>query len=135
MAETSPPHSEQASRLEQQKIEAMSKMLGYAVGITENDLKITGAVASIVDTLAQEVAKRPRDFFSSGSGDADALVAALRARGEGGPGVSGGDIVGGLDWKDIVDTINGLAGFLKDEKAFVMDILRLIFCGCSGKGW
>jgi hypothetical protein len=134
MAEASPPPSEHASRLEQQKTEAMSKMLGYAVGITENDLKLTGAVASIVDTLAHEIAKNPKAFFSGGGGDADALVAALRAR-EGGPGVSGGDIVGGLDWKDIVDTINSLSGFLKDEKAFVMDILRLIFCGCSGKGW
>jgi hypothetical protein len=122
-------------RLEQQKKEALGAVLDLAVKITRNDEKITGSVAMILDALAHEVAKNPTSFFSNGGSDIHALVTALKAKSESGPGVSGGDIVGGLSWSDIVDTIKALEGFLKDEKAFVMDILRLIFCGCSGKGW
>jgi hypothetical protein len=138
MDETSPPPprpDDPGSRLEQQKTEALGALLDLAVKITRNDEKITGAVATIVDNLAQEIAKDPKAFFLNGSSDADALVAALKAKAAGGSGVSGGDIAGGLGWSDVVDTIKALEGFLKDEKQFVMEILRLIFCGCSGKGW
>ena len=138
MAEASPPRpppAEEGSRLEQQKTEGLGVLLDLAIKITRNDEKITGSVSAIVDTLAQEIAKDPKAFFLNQSSDADALVAALKAKTEGGPGVSGGDVVGGLGWSDVVDTIKALEGFLKDEKNFVMEILRLIFCGCSGKGW
>jgi hypothetical protein len=124
-------------RLEQKKQEALEFLLDQSLRFVETDNNINKLVEQLLGVLVQQLQKNPSAVLSNG-GDIDALVSALRARSEGGPigpGVSGGDIVGGLGWSDIVDTIRALEGFLKGEKAFVMDILRLIFCGCKGTGW
>jgi len=124
-------------RLAQQKKEALAKLIDHGLDITNSDAIIVRSVAKIMTTLANEVEKRPQDFFSNGGSDIQALVTALKKSDPGSTaaGVSGGDIVGALSWSDVVDTIKALEGFLKDEKGFVMDILRLIFCGCKGTGW
>lgn len=130
------PAQEAADRLEQKKKEALGLLLDQTVLFVKSDVQMVGLLEELLRALVQQVQKDP-SVILSGGGDVDieALLNALRSKAGGGPGVSGGDIVGGSVWSNIVDTIHALEGFLKDEKKFIMDILRLIFCGCKGDGW
>jgi len=118
-------------RLEQKKIEALAILLDESVRFVKIDGDINDLLKQLLGAVVEQVKKDPGAAFSS-KGDIDALVSALKAKSEGGTGISGGDIVGGTLIDDIIQLIGALVSVLKDEKAFFMQIIRLIFCGCKG---
>ncbi len=117
--------------LEQEKNEALRVLLKESVNFVQLDNRINGLFEEALSIAVAQFKKDPGGS-SSGRGDIEALVSALKARTEGGTGVSGGDIVGGAPLDDVIDLIKALVEVLKGEKEFFMQIIRLIFCGCKG---
>lgn len=117
-------------RFELKKREALASLLDESVRFVKIDGDINDLLKQLLSAVVEQVKKDPGAAFS-GKGDFDALVSALKARSEGGTGVSGGDIVGDSLISDLIDLIKALVGILKDEKDFFLKIIMLIFCGCK----
>jgi hypothetical protein len=121
--------------LEKQKRLALSSLLGFTVDFFDNDVKFMAALRKLMETFAAQAEKDPSVLFSSKGIDAEALVAALKATPQATPGgISGHDIVGGIEWlDDLANFIEKAGEFIKDEKRVFLAILLLIFCKDSCK--
>ncbi|HEY4112699.1 MAG TPA: hypothetical protein VGM17_01450 [Rhizomicrobium sp.] len=113
-------------KFEQEKLEALSAFLKNARNFMEHDEAMNREILKAFSAAVAEYIKNP-GVQTSGGGNIDALINALKARSAGEMGPTGGDIVGG-DW--FTDLMDAIIKSLASEKDFIMGIIRLIFCGC-----
>ena len=97
----------------------------------ETDNLLNRAIIDLVQTVSANIKANPKLFESESSATIDDLIKQMRsATGQSGD-KSGGDITGGNILGDIADFIHAIGDFIKGEKDFIMQIIRLIFCGCK----
>ena len=117
-------------QLEQKKAEALAFFLDKTREFFTIDVAINASLKDLLSAIAKHAEKNPDAIFS-GSGNIDALVAALKTKvrkEHGDAGLSGHDIVGGSWLDDIGNFIKELGDLLAAEKKFFLAILLLIFC-------
>lgn len=132
MAETSASTDPNKNhRLEQKKQEALETLLAESLQFVNNDNGVIRLAKDLFETVVTEAKRNPASLFSSKSDNMDAILSALKNRPPAGSGVSGGDIVGGGPFSDIIDFISALGSLIADEKKFFLKIIFLIFCGCD----
>ena len=96
----------------------------------KRDLEILGGVAGLTATLDAYAKSNPETVFSQ-SANVDELIKALQAAADKSGGVAGA----GPIFDAIADFIRAIADLLRDEKPFFLELLKLLLCGCDGKGW
>ena len=126
---TGSAESNTANEFEQRKNEALAILLEESVRFVKTDGDVNDLLKELLAAIVEQAKKNPGALFSS-RGDIDELVSALKARGEGGTGVSGGDIVGEGILDDIANFILKLGDIFNKEKDFFLQIIKLIICGC-----
>jgi hypothetical protein len=120
--------------LEKQKRLVLIKLSELTLRFFENDILFMEAVKDVMRGVADATKKDPSVLFSSKGVDVETLVAALKKPPAGPGGISGNDIVGGIDWlDDLANFIEKAGEFIKDEKRVFLAILLLIFCKDSCK--
>ncbi len=78
-------------------------------------------------------AQKSPDALFAGSSNVDEVIRAMKQAME--AGGKDGDITGAGLFGDIGEFIGAIGDFLKSEKPFFFDILKLLLCGCKGDGW
>jgi hypothetical protein len=97
----------------------------------QTDDLLNRAVIELVQAVTANVKANPKLFESQSSASIDDLIKQMRsATGQAGD-KTGADISGGGVLGDIADFLHAIGDFIKGEKDFIMDIIRLIFCGCK----
>lgn len=97
----------------------------------QTDDQLNRAMIDLVQTVAGNIKANPKFFEAGSSVSVDDLLRQMRAAAGQEGDKSGADIVGGAGLPDIADFINAISDFIKGEKDFIMQIIRLIFCGCK----
>ena len=120
------------AKVEREKLELTSTFIGATADFTRFDGEFNRRVLETFDVVLAAAKSAPAGgaFRSERSGIDEIIIELLKKRAEGGPGVAGGDVVGG-DWIDDLERIvKALSGVVKEEKDFFLQIIKLIFCGC-----
>ncbi|MBI4539226.1 MAG: hypothetical protein HY704_06945 [Gemmatimonadetes bacterium] len=121
--------------LEKEKLIATEELLRKTGEFLAFDSSFNNKLLELLDVLVEAGKKSPGAVFRSDSSNiAEVVDALIKKRSEGGsegsPGVTGGDVVG-ADWiDDLGRIVSALTSVVKEEKAFFLQIIRLIFCGC-----
>lgn len=116
---------------ELQRMAALSELLKHALRFAEQDIEANGYVLRLAKVAVEHAEKHPETVFTGSRANIDELVAALK-----GGGTTGADIVGGDTIDDIIKIIDELIKLLTGgEKDFWLQIIKLVLCGCDGKGW
>lgn len=97
----------------------------------QTDDQLNRSVVDLVQTITANIKANPKFFEGAGSTSVDDLIRQMRAATGQDGDKSGADIAGGVGLPDIADFINAISDFIKGEKDFIMQIIRLIFCGCK----
>lgn len=95
------------------------------------DDQLNRAVIDLVQAVAANIKANPKLFEAQSSASIDDLIKQMRAATGQDGDKTGADIVGGGILGDIADFIHSIGDFIKGEKDFIMQIIRLIFCGCK----
>lgn len=97
----------------------------------QTDDLLNRTVIGLIQAVTDNIKANPKLFESESSASIDDLVRQMKtATGVGGD-KSGADIFGGGVLSSIADFIHSIGDFIKGEKDFILQIIRLIFCGCK----
>lgn len=109
-------------------------LLSEALAFAKIDNAINTGLKDLLENLVEYVKKNP-NAFDSGSSDIQNIMTMLDAKSSSSSSSSdtkGGDIIGGgVSLQDVADFIKSIAGFIKDEKDFFLQIIKWIICGCK----
>lgn len=129
-----PPKSAADHRNEEQLNALRVQLLNKVALFLDSDLQLVQGLAKLMDVVAQHAQKNPEALFA-GTPNIDEVLRTLKNAMEEKTGEKRDDILGGGLFGDIGDFIESIGDFLKSEKPFFLDILRLLLCGCKGTGW
>jgi hypothetical protein len=119
------------AELEVRKHEAMISFLNHTEAFLVHDAKSNALLLKLMDVLVEAFQNNPDGVFAGGRGLEEMMAAIQEHSPKESPGAAG-DVTGGApEWVDIMrDIVDIFTSVVKDEKAFFMQIIRLIFCGC-----
>lgn len=128
-----PSIDELREAVEIRKLQATLTYLDQVDHFLDVDLRSTEKMLELLDLVVQLLRERPEDLSSSTKDQLERMIATVqREREAPGGGTAGSDIVGGApEWVEIIrDIVDIFSGVVKEEKAFFMSLIKLIFCDC-----
>lgn len=96
----------------------------------ETDHQVNLAVIDLIKTVTDNLKANPKLFDTESSASIDDLVRQMKAS-TGTGDMSGADIIGGGILNSIAEFIHSIGDFIKGEKDFILQIIRIIFCNCK----
>jgi hypothetical protein len=135
MDKAEPTLQELRETLEREKVKLSIDLATAASQFVDMDHIFNNMLLKAFNLVIEAIEKNPDIVVDSNRTDLDAAIAQLEKQPEQctEPGIEGGDIVGGAaDWiEDLERIVKALTGVVQDEKDFFLQIIKLIFCGCS----